>query len=90
MTTVPLASKIIIAMSATPKEFIPLAGSMSEIRACVPSRLFQRSTIHSTAYLLRDIFLAAILWWSATFIDAFFSQTKGIIALVCYASCWFT
>ncbi|KAI0320398.1 fatty acid desaturase-domain-containing protein [Amylostereum chailletii] len=79
-------------------EFTPLHWSLAEIRAAIPTRFFARDTTRSVYYLARDIAMASILWWMATFIDtliiqdqvAFLTTPHTVFALrsVCWAIYW--
>jgi fatty acid desaturase len=51
---------------ATPKE--PPSYTIDDLRAAIPPHCFQRSTIISTAYLLRDLALAATIFWLGCYI----------------------
>ncbi|THH06484.1 hypothetical protein EW145_g4062 [Phellinidium pouzarii] len=80
----------------TPETFTPLTWSMSEIRAAIPAHLFQRNGFKSSLYLIRDVALAAMLWYAATFIDPFFAQVSAAgkayenVAIVGQAAAWLT
>ncbi|KIJ33544.1 hypothetical protein M422DRAFT_183103 [Sphaerobolus stellatus SS14] len=50
-------------------EYTPLSLSLKEIRAAIPARLFVRSTWRGLAYTMRDLSMAALLWYAATYID---------------------
>ncbi|KAI0311933.1 fatty acid desaturase-domain-containing protein [Amylostereum chailletii] len=52
------------------KEFTPLAWSMGEIRATIPSHLFVRHTRRALSYLGRDLAIILVFWWLATWIDS--------------------
>ncbi|EJC99603.1 uncharacterized protein FOMMEDRAFT_92933 [Fomitiporia mediterranea MF3/22] len=58
--------------------FVPLSCTLAEIRSAIPERLFIRSTVRSSIYLLRDLFLAGALWSVATYIDPFFRDAAKI------------
>ncbi|GJE88918.1 fatty acid desaturase-domain-containing protein [Phanerochaete sordida] len=51
------------------KEFVPMDLSIEEIRRAIPDRLFQRSTLRGLGYLLRDLAMAAALFYGALHID---------------------
>ena len=66
-------------MTATPKsgllsseveEYAPLTWSINEIRAAIPKRLFERQLGRATLYLTRDLVVASVFWYLATWIDS--------------------
>lgn len=50
-------------------EFTPMPWSIGEIRAAIPSRLFERKNSTSLYYLARDLVVAALAWEAATWIE---------------------
>ncbi|CAL1704014.1 unnamed protein product [Somion occarium] len=53
-------------------EFTPMPWTYQDIRAAMPSHLFQRDTARSLLFLARDLLMAALAWKVATFIDPYF------------------
>ncbi|KZS96677.1 linoleoyl phosphatidylcholine delta-12 acetylenase [Sistotremastrum niveocremeum HHB9708] len=56
--------------------YTPMPWSLSEIRAAIPARFFVRDTKRGLAFLARDLVLAAVFWYAATFIDPFFQSAE--------------
>ena len=52
-------------------EFTPLPYTLAEIRAAIPSHLFERDTFRAMKYLLRNIVLAVVTWEAGAWIDPF-------------------
>ncbi|TFY70490.1 hypothetical protein EVG20_g2522 [Dentipellis fragilis] len=59
-------------------KFEPMSFSMNDIRAAIPTRLFERNTAKSMRYLARDMAMATALWRLALCIDPLLGSNQGI------------
>ncbi|KAF8479977.1 fatty acid desaturase-domain-containing protein [Gautieria morchelliformis] len=59
-------------------EYVPMQWSQRDIRNAIPSRLFVRDTKLALMYTARDLAIAALLWYGATFIDPTFRESQRL------------
>jgi Domain of unknown function (DUF3474) len=66
--------------------FIPPPFTIKELLAAIPAHCFERSFLHSSAYLVLDLAMVLTLGYLATFIDFTFAGVSGWLAWSAY---WF-
>lgn len=63
-----------------------LPRSLKDIRNAIPAHLFVRHTKLGLLYTARDLVMAATIWYSATFIDPAFKESRVQSALTPYGA----
>ncbi|CAG8525082.1 10316_t:CDS:2 [Gigaspora margarita] len=68
------------------RDYEPPSFTFKEIREAIPSHCFERDTLRSASYVVKDLSIIAVLVYSATLIDVYLPQTLRFVAWLVY---WF-
>ncbi|CAG8608056.1 7336_t:CDS:2 [Cetraspora pellucida] len=68
------------------RDYVPPNFTVKEIRQAIPPHCFERNTLKSASYIVKDLAVIAVLVYAATFIDTHLPQTLRFIAWLVY---WF-
>lgn len=69
------------------REFVLPDFTIKEIYEAIPEHCFERSTIRSLSYVVRDLFLVACIGYAATFIPQLPSTSLRVLAWTAYVIC---
>ncbi|CAG8654240.1 7552_t:CDS:2, partial [Scutellospora calospora] len=57
------------------RDYVPPNFTIKELRQAIPAHCFERNTLRSASYMVKDLAVIAVLVYAATFIDTHFPQT---------------